>query len=78
MRKYIKLRQRLLAADADQRDIAKLLHRSTAYVSERFTGQFPWNAAEMALIGAWLKIPHEETYDYFIRPWEGTEREALQ
>lgn len=78
MHKYIKLRQRLIAADADQSDIARILKRSIPYVSLRFTGKYPWDADEMAQIGAWLQIPHEEFYDYFIRPWLGKEREALQ
>lgn len=78
MRKYIKLRQRLVAADADAVEVARRIGRGRSYVSRRFTGQQPWDAADMAILGEWLKIPPEEFYDYFIRPWEGKEREALQ
>ncbi len=78
MRKYIKLRQRLIAADADAAEVARRIGRGSSYVSRRFTGQLPWDGADMAILGDWLQIPHEEFYDYFIRPWLGKEREALQ
>ena len=76
MKRFILLRQRLTAAGADQRECAARIGRSPTYVSQHLSGQHPWDIADIAALGEWLKIPPERYYDYFIAPWVGDERDV--
>lgn len=73
MKRYLKLRKRMLDAGAVPQDAANKLGRSYNYVCNRFNGNHPWDAADMACLGNWLKIPRASYYDYFIKPWEHEE-----
>ena len=57
MKRYLKLRKRMLDAGAVPQDAANKLGRSYNYVCNRFNGNHPWDAADMACLGNWLKIP---------------------
>lgn len=73
MKKFIRLRQQMLARGVDQGEMACRLGKSDAYISSRLSGRYPWNAREIADIGAWLSIPPEQRYEFFIRPITGEE-----
>lgn len=68
MRKFIALRQLMLAKDVTQQDLADDLDIGRSTVSNRLTGLQPWTASEMLAVGEYLGIPGEEFYRYFIEP----------
>ena len=68
MRKFIALRQRMLAQGITQRDLADYLGFSRSTISDRMTGKQPWTAIEMLAVGTYLDIPGPEFYTYFIDP----------
>lgn len=68
MRKFIALRQLMLAQGVTQRDMADDLGMCCSAISNRMTGQQPWTASEMLAVGKYLGIPGEEFYHYFIEP----------
>ncbi len=68
MRKFIALRQRMLAQGVTQRDMADDLGFSRSTISDRMTGKQPWTASEMLAVGAYLDIPGPDFYTYFIEP----------
>ena len=76
MKKFIKLRQQMLAQDIDQSELAHRLGTSNTYVSNRLNGVYPWDAREMANLAKWLKIPTERCYEFFIFPLVGNERKG--
>ena len=71
MRKFIALRQRMLAQGVTQRDMADDLGFARSTISTRMTGQQPWTASEMLAVGGYLGIPGPDFYIYFIEPLMG-------
>lgn len=68
MRKFTALRQRMLAQDVTQQDVADNIGIRRSAVSNRMTGKLPWTASEMLAVGDYLNIPEDEFYHYFIEP----------
>lgn len=66
MTRYTKLKGRMFELGVTQIALQKVIGRGQGYVTARINGHKPWNAAEMARIGAYLEIPKDQWADYFM------------
>ena len=64
-RPHAKLRGALIAADIDERYLARKLLRGTSYISQRMMGKKPWPMDEAYAIMDMLRIPHDQLPIYF-------------
>lgn len=86
-RRYEYLRMRLSEYDIDQKYLAEeVLHKSTAYVSERMSGKRPWGQDDQYAIMNVVNEPYERLHVMFppegkavpnTKDWAGETRKAL-
>lgn len=65
MKPHAKLRGAMIAADIDQKYLARKLLLSTKCVSQRMTGKHPWTMDEVYTIMDLLRLPHDQLAVYF-------------
>ncbi len=66
--KLKKLKAAIMFADLDQRYLAEKMGRCENYISERMTGQKPWDIWEIYQLCDLLKIPYGDIPEYFPKP----------
>ena len=64
-RKFAKLKNIMFEKELTQEQAARMLKRSTTYISYRMNGREPFNFAEAAILAEALDIPREAWADYF-------------
>ena len=65
MKPHAKLRGALVAANIDQKYLARKLLLSRKCVSQRMTGKYPWTMDEAYAIMDLLRIPYDQMALYF-------------
>ena len=73
---FKKLRGKLKEFDIDQAYLAKKLNVSSASISNRFTGKYPWNLTHMYTIMDMIQEPYELLNEYF--PKDGRDNQTLE
>ena len=64
-RPHAKLRGALVAADIDEKYLARKLLRGTVYISQRMMGKKPWAMDEAYAIMDLLRLPYDQMAVYF-------------
>lgn len=65
MKLYKKLRTKLFEEDVTYEYLAKKTGTSVSYISNRFSGKYPFSMRDAYLICDTLRIPYEEVQEYF-------------
>ena len=64
-RRFKKLKDRMYEKELTQDEAARMLGRSTTYLSHRLNGHEPFDFADAAVLAGVLDIPRTEWADYF-------------
>lgn len=64
-KKYIKLRQEMMAQDVNQGALGEIIGRGAAYISTRMTGKAVFDMNDVYAIMNYLGLPHEKIAEYF-------------